>query len=75
MGLKNDKPIDVINYVKIINFFPNAYITYKIMLTSISCFGPNEFFKIKDNKNLFKINNVSTKIKQIGVIYKKINVK
>jgi len=27
-----------------------------------------EFFKTKNNKNLLKINNVSTKIKWIGVI-------
>jgi len=33
IGLKNDKPIDILNYIKRINSFPNAYITYKIMLT------------------------------------------
>jgi len=31
--LKNDKPIDIFNYIKIINSFPNAYITYRIILT------------------------------------------
>jgi len=31
--LKNDKPIDIFNYIKRINFFLNAYIAYKIMLT------------------------------------------
>jgi len=33
IGLKNDKPIDILNFIKIINSFPNAYITYRIMLT------------------------------------------
>ena len=33
IGLKNNKSIDILNYIKIIYCFPNAYITYKIMLT------------------------------------------
>jgi len=41
IGLENDKPIDILNYIKRINSFPNAYIAYRIMLTipSISCFS------------------------------------
>jgi len=31
IGLKNDKPIDILNYIKRINFFLNTYITYRIM--------------------------------------------
>jgi len=31
--LKNYKPIDILNYIKRIDSFPNAYITYRIMLT------------------------------------------
>ena len=31
--LENDKLIDILNYIKRINYFPNAYITYRIMLT------------------------------------------
>jgi len=31
IGLENDKPIDILNYIKRINSFPNAYITYRIM--------------------------------------------
>jgi len=26
IGLENDKPIDILNHIKRINFFPNAYI-------------------------------------------------
>jgi len=33
IGLENDKPIDILNYIKRINSFPNAYIAYRIMLT------------------------------------------
>jgi len=29
--LENDKSIDILNYIKRINFFPNTYITYRIM--------------------------------------------
>ena len=32
IGLENDKPIDILNYIKIINSFSNVYITYRIML-------------------------------------------
>ena len=31
--MQNDKPIDILNCIKRINSFPNAYITYRIMLT------------------------------------------
>ena len=31
--MENNKPIDILNYIKIINSFSNAYITYRIMLT------------------------------------------
>jgi len=32
--LENDKPIDILNYIKRINSFPNdVYIAYRIMLT------------------------------------------
>ena len=31
--LKNDKLIDILNYIKRINSFPNTYITYRIVLT------------------------------------------
>ena len=33
LGLGKDKPIRILNYIKGINFLPNAYITYRIMLT------------------------------------------
>ena len=31
IGLENDKPIDILNYIKRITFFSNTYITYRIM--------------------------------------------
>jgi len=34
--LKNDKSINILNYIKIINFFSNAYIAYRIILTILS---------------------------------------
>jgi len=33
--LENDKAIDILNYIKRINSFPNTYIAYRIMLTII----------------------------------------
>ena len=32
IGLENDKPIDILNNIKRINYFPKAYIIYRIML-------------------------------------------
>jgi len=68
IGLQNDKPIDILNYIKKINSFPNAYIAYRIMLTILVLVTPAEMSFSKLNKNLLKINNVSTKIERIGVI-------
>jgi len=31
--LENDKLINILNYIKRIKYFPNVYITYRIMLT------------------------------------------
>jgi len=51
--LKNDKAIDILNYIKRINYFPNVHITYRIVNNfSVSCFNQKEFFKAKNNKNL-----------------------
>jgi len=33
IGVENNKSIDIFNYIKRINSFPNVYITYRIMLT------------------------------------------
>ena len=79
IGLENDKPIDILNYIKGINSFPNAYIAYRIMLIIPVSVASAEriFLKLKIiYKNLLKINNVSTKIEWIDVIvYWKRNVK
>ena len=31
--MENDKLINILNYIKRIKYFPNVYITYRIMLT------------------------------------------
>jgi len=52
--LKNDKIIIILNYIKIINSFLNAYIAYRIMLTIlVSVASIERIFKAKDNKKLF----------------------
>jgi len=49
IGLENDKPIDILNYIKRINSFPNTYIAYRIMLTiSVSvALAERSFSKLK----------------------------
>ena len=49
IGFENDKPIDILNYIKRINLFPNAYIAYRIMLTISGSVASTErsFSKLK----------------------------
>ena len=53
IGLENDKPIDILNHIKRINSFPNAYITYRTMLTIPISIASAEmsFSKLKIIKN------------------------
>jgi len=45
--LENDKPIEILNYIKRINSFPDTYITYKIMLTISVSVTLRSFSKLK----------------------------
>jgi len=47
IGLENDKPIDILNYIKRINSFPNAYITYRIILTISVSVASTSLSKLK----------------------------
>jgi len=50
IGLENDKPIDILNYIKRINSFSTAYISYTIMLTipvSVVASAERSFSKLK----------------------------
>ena len=49
IDLENDKLIDILNYIKRINSFPNVYITYRIMLTILVLVVSSEksFSKLK----------------------------
>jgi len=54
--LENHKPIDILNYIKRINYFPNVYITYRIMLTILVLvvFTKRSFLKLKIIKNYLR---------------------
>ena len=47
--LENDKSIDILNYIKGINYFPNAYVAYGIMLTILVLVASTKrsFYKYK----------------------------
>ena len=45
--MENDKPIEILNYIKRINSFPDTYITYKIMLTISVSVTLRSFSKLK----------------------------
>jgi hypothetical protein len=47
--VENDTPIDIINYIKRLYSFPNAYIAYRIMLTILVIVASAErsFSKLK----------------------------
>jgi len=66
IGLENDKPIDIFNYIKRINYFLNAYLTYRIMLTirGLVPSAERSFSKLKLLKSCLR----STKINLINFI-------
>jgi len=50
IGLENDKPIDILNYIKRINYFLNVYINYRIILTGlVSVVSAEQNFSIIKN--------------------------
>jgi len=55
--VENDKSINIFNYIKRIDSFPNVYITYRIMLTIPVSVASVEkkFLKVNDNKKLRSI--------------------
>jgi len=69
--LENDKPNDILNYIKRINSFPNAYITYRIMLIILVLFVSVErsFSKLTIIKTYLR-STMSKKIKRISLINK-----
>jgi len=56
IGLENDKSIDILNYIKRINSFPNEYIAYRIMLTISVLVASDErsFSKLKPIKSYLR---------------------
>ena len=65
LQIDENTPINVLNYIKWLESFPNAYIAYRILLTIhvIVASVQRTFFKIKNNKILFEIDYVTRKIK------------
>ena len=70
IGLENDKPIDILNYIKGINSFPNAYIAYRIIMLTIPvsvALAEWSFSKLKLIKSYLR-STITTKIKRINLI-------
>ena len=70
LQIKDYTPIDILNYIKRLDSFPNACIAYRILLTIpvTVASAKRSFFKIKINKIIYKIDNVPRKIKWISYI-------
>ena len=70
LQIKDYTPIDILNYIKRLDSFPNTCIAYKILLTIpvTVASAKRSFFKIKINKIIYKIDNVPRKIKWISYI-------
>ena len=69
LQINESSPINVLNYIKRLESFPNACITFKILLTiPVTVAFRKKFFKIKINKILFKIKYIRRKIKWISHI-------
>ena len=70
LQIKDYTPIDILNYIKRLDSFPNTCIAYRILLTIPVTVASTKrsFFKIKINKIIYKIDNVPRKIKWISYI-------
>ena len=68
--LINEKtPINILTYLKMLDFFSNAYIAHRLLLKiPILLFCIKKFSKTKINKILFNIYYVTRKIKGINHI-------
>jgi len=66
--LKNDKLIDILNYIKRINSLPNAYITYRIMLIILISTTERIFSKLKLIKFYIRSTMSQKKNKRISFI-------
>ena len=65
LQIKEYTPIDILNYIKMLDSFLNTCIAYQILLTIPVTVASTErhFSKLKNNKIISKIDNVSRKIK------------
>ena len=75
--MENDKPIDTLNYIKRIDYFSNAYITYKIMLTiplTLASVKRN-FLKLKIIKIYLRSTMSQERLNKRPIFYWKINIK
>ena len=64
LQIKDYTSIDILNYIKRLDSFPNTCITYRILLAiTVTCFCKKKFFKI-----ISKINDIPRKIKWISYI-------
>ena len=71
MQIKAYTPIDILNYIKMLDSFPNICIVYRILLTILVAvaFADWSFSKLKLIKSyLAKIDNVPRNIKWISYI-------
>jgi len=74
IGLENDKPINIFNYIKIINSFPNAYIAYRIMLTILTS-TEKSFSKLKLIKSYLRSTMSQQRLNGLALLFieKKLN--
>ena len=65
MQIDENTPINVLNYLKRLDSFPNAYIAYRILLIILVTVASTErsFSKLKLIKVLFEVYYVTRKIK------------
>ena len=69
--MENDKPIDILNYIKRIISFPNAYIAYRIMLTIPVSVASTErsFSKLKLIKSYLRLTMSQQRLNGLALLY------
>ena len=71
--MENDKSIDILNYIKRINSFPNVYITYRIMLTILMLvvLAEMSFSKLKIIQVYLKSTMSQKRLHELVILFEK----
>ena len=70
LQIKDYTPIDILNYIKRLNSFPNTYIAYKILLTIhvIVAYAKRSFSKLKLIKSYLRSTMFQERLSELAIL-------